>query len=53
MVAANKNRVLQRELSLNKKLQEEEERQKKHQNFAKFMKVPLSKIPNTAKICEL
>ena len=35
------------------KMEKQRQRKNKHKNFAKFMKTPMSRIPDTAKICEL
>ncbi len=50
---ANKKKAFEREKSVSKELKEELERQKKHKNFAKFMKNNLASLPNTAKMNEI
>ncbi len=52
MAIAVQKKNHERELSLQKKKAEEEDILKKHQNFAKFMRPNLKKLPDTAKICE-
>ena len=53
MVVANQQRVMERLQSDRERVEEEKERRSKHKNFAKFMKNPLSRVPDTAKVCEL
>ena len=52
MTQAVQKRAKERQLSLQKKKVEQEQILRKHENFAKFMKPNLKKLPDTAKICE-
>ena len=52
MTQAVQKKAKERQLSLQKKKVEQEQILRKHENFAKFMKPNLKKLPDTAKICE-